>query len=400
MKFLIAVFCSVCLCYFNAYSIGGEPEFLEKGLAGRSDIVFYGGFETQTCTGNWQTAWATSYVQGCNAFKLIQDASSFQNTKSLRFTLLAGQFGSGCKAQFPVSFKTMPGSPAKTYDSLYFRYYVKFESGFDFKKGGKLPGLMSVDGNSISGGAQPNGTNGWTMRYMWSSGGKAVIYAYLPEGFKYAGGAWGKTMALTKDGAGLSFQKGKWHCIEQFIKLNTIGKENGKLHVWFDGNLSMKLDDVTYRTVDNEKGKIGGVFFSVFHGGGDVSYAPSVNSNIMFDGLVAATNPIGIYAPNSPSTDIRVVVNKNKMNQQQQLLTIMQVGNNKYFKLWAGSSMDNVSLSVTDLSGRSLKVNWEIAKENGSTYAILSSMGLARGIYSVMVRNGHDKVNSQKIVIR
>lgn len=50
--------------------------------------------------------------------------------------------------QWPTSLEEFEGLEAQ-YDSLYLRYYVKFEEGFDFVKGGKLPGLMGASSELI-----------------------------------------------------------------------------------------------------------------------------------------------------------------------------------------------------------------------------------------------------------
>jgi hypothetical protein len=71
-------------------------------------------------------------------------------------------------------------------------YQVRFPEGFDFVKGGKLPGLYG--GTEHSGGDTPDGTNGLSTRYMWRTGGEGEVYAYLPtskdEGTSLGRGCW------------------------------------------------------------------------------------------------------------------------------------------------------------------------------------------------------------------
>jgi hypothetical protein len=51
-------------------------------------------------------------------------------------------------------------------------YEVAFDSGFDWVKGGKLPGLRGgPDPNNCSGGNQANGTNCFSSRLMWRTDG-------------------------------------------------------------------------------------------------------------------------------------------------------------------------------------------------------------------------------------
>ena len=59
-----------------------------------------------------------------------------------------------------ASFKLqLPGGP---YDALALRYHVRFGEGFEFVRGGKLPGLYS--GTHYAGGNIPDGTNGLSTR--------------------------------------------------------------------------------------------------------------------------------------------------------------------------------------------------------------------------------------------
>ncbi len=272
----------------------GEPNAIESGLQSRSDLVFYGGFEAfGACDAAFNTAWGAAWNNRCSEVSVLTGSSAYIGNKTWRVNYPARGVGPASTGlQIPASFQKM--AAGQPYDSLYLRYYVKFESGFDFARGGKLPGLMSGDDAwSRSGGNQPNGTNGWTMRFMWRSGGAAVVYAYLPPG-KYFGDGWGYDMALNRN-----FQTGKWHCIEQFVKINTIGQQNGKCTVWLDDEKVLDLSDIEYRTVDNTAGKVGGIYISTFHGGNDASWAPSVTSYTQFDAFALATKRVGPYNPSS-----------------------------------------------------------------------------------------------------
>ena len=58
-------------------------------------------------------------------------------------------------------------------------YDVQFEEGFDFVKGGKLPGLFGGEGNT--GGGIPTGMDGFSARMMWRGNGRVVQYVYYPD---------------------------------------------------------------------------------------------------------------------------------------------------------------------------------------------------------------------------
>lgn len=157
-------------------------------------------------------------------------------------------------AQF---FADLGMSPTNT---LKLSYYLRFSKNFDFVKGGKLPGLFG--GTEVSGGEKPDGTNGFSTRFMWRRNGDGELYAYLPTSKKYG----------TSIGRGnWQFIPGKWHHLEQEVKLNNPGSNDGEVTVWLDGEKVLEEDGITFRTTDGLK--IEGLFFSTFFGGGDASWA-------------------------------------------------------------------------------------------------------------------------------
>jgi len=138
-------------------------------------------------------------------------------------------------------------------------YDVAFEPGFDFAKGGKLPGLYG--GDAPSGGADT--ARGFSTRYMWRAGGAGEIYAYVPEkngeyGESISPGAW-------------TFMPGPWHRLEQEVMVNHKGSHDGVLRVWVDGRLVVNWADMLYRI--NDDVFVAGLMFSTFFGGHDPSWA-------------------------------------------------------------------------------------------------------------------------------
>jgi hypothetical protein len=170
-----------------------------------------------------------------------------------------GSRSAGVKPGGAQFYGTLPRGPV---DAQYLRYYVRFAPGFDFVKGGKLPGLYG--GTEVSGGRIPDGTNGFSTRFMWRTGGQGEVYAYLPSSTEFG----------TSLGRGsFSFTPGKWHCLEQQVVLNDPGVANGIVRAWLDGALVYENRALVYRTARSLQ--IEGVFFSTFFGGGDASWAPN-----------------------------------------------------------------------------------------------------------------------------
>ena len=270
--------------------IGGDEKTIEKGLAKRKDIFFYGGFEEYFGNIFWAKKWGVKWeirADSCNI-----SPTGILGKNALRVSFPENSLGPETGgASFPVVFRDIQKMGNGHYEKGYLRYYVKFEEGFDFGKGGKLPGLMGGgDSWSRSGGNQPVGDNGWTLRLMWLENGKLIVYAYVP---KSKNGKWGEAQWGQAIDCGINAQPGKWHCIEQFVDVGTPNHDNGKLKIWIDGEEKVNIDDMRFWNVKNDMGKIGGIYFSTFHGGNTPEWKPQNDSFIQFDGFVVAKKRVG-----------------------------------------------------------------------------------------------------------
>ncbi len=104
----------------------------------------------------------------------------------------------------------------KSFDELYVSYWVKFGTGFDFVKGGKIPGLGG--GANNTGGNKPDGTDGWSGRMMWRTGGDAVQYLYHPD----QPTIYGEDLSYDIGGQRV-FTPGQWVQVEHHFVMNTPG---------------------------------------------------------------------------------------------------------------------------------------------------------------------------------
>ena len=162
-------------------------------------------------------------------------------------------------------------------NEYYLDYYVKFKEGFDFSKGGKLPGLTS-GGSTYTGGNHPDNGEGWSTRYMWVKEGKMLVYFYYMDMTdKYGESVFFNTSLLP----------GKWYRITQRVKLNEDNLKNGTLQVWVDGNEVINRTDVRFRLWG--KGMIDTFYFSTFYGGASADWAPSKDSFTQFDKIMVTT---------------------------------------------------------------------------------------------------------------
>ena len=199
---------------------------------------------------------------GLENISLVKDSSGrFSKVLRVHYPLGSASPSVSRKNNVPIGgaqfFADLRMSPK---NSLRLSYYLRFSENFDFVKGGKLPGLFG--GTKVSYGKIPDGTNGFSTRFMWRRNGDGEVYAYLPTSKKYG----------TSIGRGnWQFIPGKWQHLEQEVKLNQPGSNNGRLKVWLDGKKVLDESGITFRTTETLK--IEGIFFSTFFGGGDVSWA-------------------------------------------------------------------------------------------------------------------------------
>ncbi len=156
-------------------------------------------------------------------------------------------------------------------EELWLSYDVKFSPGFDFRRGGKLPGLSS-HGAIYSGGHKPVAGDGWSARLMWREGGAAVGYIYHLD----MPGKYGEDMPLHA-----RFQPGVWHTVTEHVTVNEEGQANGTLEIWLDGQVGVRRHDMRWRL--GAAGLIDSFFFSTFHGGNTPDYHPQCDGEALFD---------------------------------------------------------------------------------------------------------------------
>jgi hypothetical protein len=147
-------------------------------------------------------------------------------------------------------------------------YSVRFPVGFQFIKGGKMPGLYGGV-EPFSGGS--HNANGWSMRLMWRTGGAGEVYSYTANTTGY-GDEYGK-------GSFFWQADGQWHTVTERVTINSPGQSNGTVTLAYDGKqvISQNGIDVTNRAVP-----VNGLFFSTFYGGHDKTWAPTANESIDF----------------------------------------------------------------------------------------------------------------------
>lgn len=188
------------------------------------------------------------------------------------------------------------------FDEVELTYQVKFSQGFDFVRGGKLPGLA---GETVpSGQARSSFDKGWAGRLMWRTEDlprnpatgqrdETFLVHYLKHptsGFDQDGKDEDNLFWHAPQGGRLTIVSGKWYKITQRIRMNDPGKLNARVSAWLDGVLVHDETGFAFRG-DLDRG-IDKLFFSVFFGGGDSTWEATKDETILFDEFSIRTIPL------------------------------------------------------------------------------------------------------------
>ena len=185
----------------------------------------------------------------------------------------------------------------RSYNELYSSFWIKFSKDFDFVMVGKVPGLAG--GTANAGGNKPNGKDGFGGIMMWSRNAKVIQYVYHPD--PHPNDPWGEGFRWNIGGQRY-FQPGKWHHIENYVKMNTPGKHDGVIKGWFDGELAFEKSDFRFRDVDAFGVDL--FFFQTHFGGEGPQFQPQKDEFIYFDKFTIATERVGEQQSPTSQADI------------------------------------------------------------------------------------------------
>ena len=166
-------------------------------------------------------------------------------------------------------------SPSKTKTLT---YEVMFAPDFNFVKGGKLPGLCG--GSGASGGNPATGTNGFSARIMWRTGGRIVSYVYhVGQASQYGDDfQW-----LDASSNSAYFSKGVWQKVKSVVTMNDVGSSNGSIRTYFNDVLAFQKTNFVFRTVSTIN--VDTLCFNTFFGGDDSTWAPTKKETLYIRNL-------------------------------------------------------------------------------------------------------------------
>jgi hypothetical protein len=146
-------------------------------------------------------------------------------------------------------------------------YVVRFSPDFDWRRGGKLPGLGGGPGKT-TGGRRADGLNGFSVRPMWRADGRMEAYAYHAGQTK----DYGDSLSLPKD---FRLPRDQDIRIRLRVRMNHPERADGLLE------LKVTFGDTTVEVVSHKMVwrktpaiQADKFLFETFHGGSDLSWAP------------------------------------------------------------------------------------------------------------------------------
>ncbi|KAF8878949.1 polysaccharide lyase family 14 protein [Infundibulicybe gibba] len=175
----------------------------------------------------------------------------------------------------PAVFKEQLGEATEAVMS----YRMMLQEGWEWRKGGKLPGIFGGVGDSsysCTGGTQHERCECFNLRPMWRSESVAELYAYLPltdenESVLLAvppasksNGNYG--ISVGQDSFRFDVAVGQWVSMAFRVKLNTTGKYDGEIQLWVDGRSVINVGGVSLCD-SADIGRIKGMHFQTFFGG-------------------------------------------------------------------------------------------------------------------------------------
>lgn len=162
-------------------------------------------------------------------------------------------------------------------NEIMLEYDILFENGFEWVKGGKLPGLRGGNKNiATTGCVTPQPKNAWSFRLMWSRNGSILLYIYDQSRNE-------KNIAcgvVTKSNINI-LQINKWINFKIYMKLNSRANvKDGIAKLYINNTLILHRDQIAFSGENNIT--IDHVYLSTFYGGNDASWAPSKTTYIQF----------------------------------------------------------------------------------------------------------------------
>lgn len=238
----------------------------DKNIGNDPDVLLADNFETYTSPQQLISSGKWSQIKGAAHLRISTEAGHFYSgTKGVELTLPANATSD---VDGSVHKDFTPGLPVM-YSRAYFRYAT------DWQHFGSNHNGHGVQGNYPEGGAgtkpNPDGTDFFlfildnnvinkTLMAGEKQPGFSHFYAYWPRQRTNYGDHFypdGRNSDFTahptlypdfKPMANICPPLGQWFCSEIMVKVNTIGKNDGELSYWYNGNLAAHFTNLFIRS--------------------------------------------------------------------------------------------------------------------------------------------------------
>lgn len=261
----------------------------DQGIESNPDVIFADDFEAPEWNKRWSQASKLEVLD-------IVAADDDRKFEPLAGKALRVRIAEGAKGAMNTLYKFNKETEHEP-EEIYFRYYLRLADDWNQTvQGGKLPGPSGTYGVAGWGGRKSNGRNGWSARGKFSLtipadnplAGTTPIGTYCYHADMK--GFYGTNWIWQKDYREF-LENNRWYAIEQYLKLNTPGENDGVLRAWVDGRLAFEKDDIRFRHIDSLK--IEQIWMNVYHGGTKPS---PYDQHLFIDNVVIAKKYIGPIA--------------------------------------------------------------------------------------------------------
>jgi len=179
------------------------------------------------------------------------------------------------------------------FQSMLLSYEVAFDAGFDWVKGGKLPGLRGSTKSNLGGCSSgkdkdSNGPDCFSVRLMWHKNGAGEIYASLPttNNLCTQGGVnCSSDSSISIQRGSFGFTSGQWNRITLLIRLNDPPTAaNGNIQLFYNDLTAIDQQGLQIRT--DSQIFLNGLYFSTFFGGSDNTWATPNTTHTYYRNIV------------------------------------------------------------------------------------------------------------------
>jgi len=166
-------------------------------------------------------------------------------------TAISVAVGGSVATDTVASFYWMPNGSDKAVSAC-LSYDFMLPAGFDYSRGGRLPGMF---GGFFSGLSSPN-PKSLGLRLVWNELGQLGL-----EGVTAVVPDQAEEQTKLRYQAEFELPRGRWVHVEQEVTMNKPGHNNGVLRLWIDGQL--KLEDTTLAWRSDDTVSVSGVWADI-----------------------------------------------------------------------------------------------------------------------------------------